>query len=1022
MQQEKLRVKVRSWEGETVNVEDENGAAFTLALGKDHAYLSKILTDACTLQLIGSGLRAGVLHPRHIIFEPDYLVDVTTVTRCFDLISENPMHNLLRKIKDFEATPATLLGNYAGALLDEEVHGRAEDGDSLGRFLRDNAVEALSCLDEAGLKKLKADGLSQRSNIHQMLFKDLPRQAAAYRPDRVLLEPSFFSPILGLQGRMDFFQQDGRVLIEQKSGKVANDYQLGRPGVRKQASKEHAVQLQLYRALLQYGYGVDGKKMDSFLLYSKYPDGLLRCEEDEDLLQRALGMRNRLVRYEMHYRDGGMPELLEEYVRCPEKICDENLRGGKFWAAFKAPEYEKLFAPLRNASPLEKAYFYRFMTFLSREHWYGKMEPVRFASAAVKRDEGELYDGLTLALPPEGPVTTLRFCSSSRGASVPPANFRLGDVVVAYAYDGEPSPYRSVVFRGTLSAIEEDTLTVCLRDAQGNPSVFDTNRRWALEHDYIESSVNALYRGLTLLLDAPKARRDWLLMQQKPSVDTSLSLKGSYGDFDELMLRVKQARDFFLIIGPPGTGKTSFGMLYTLQEALRSGQRVLAAAYTNRAVDEICAKLDEAGIDFLRLGHASSCPVRFRSHLLGERLPLSGAQACPAPSAPTSAAASLAAISSIVGGSRVLVGTTTTLGAQTSLLRRKAFDLAIIDEASQILEPHLAALLGAKCAGKARRPFGAGDARRASGDDQADSAIRKFVLIGDHKQLPAVVRQSARESEVDEPLLRQIGLRNCRLSLFERLLGAYGDDLSVVGMLTRQGRMHPSVARYASESFYEGLLESAGLPHQRENVCLTGRRGAAVEASACPLDTQRLLFIAVPGQTDTATRDPLPEGAFSDGTPSKVNQAEAEVIARCIERIREREGDAFDPATSVGVIVPYRHQIAAVRAALLSRGIPVPPELSIDTVERFQGSQRETILYGFTASHPKQLEFLSSQVFEEGGRLIDRKLNVAMTRARSQLILIGNPAVLSGSPAFSALLDFCRAQDILYSVSEAFAK
>ena len=111
---------------------------------------------------------------------------------------------------------------------------------------------------------------------------------------------------------------------------------------------------------------------------------------------------------------------------------------------------------------------------------------------------------------------------------------------------------------------------------------------------------------------------------------------------------------------------------------------------------------------------------------------------------------------------------------------------------------------------------------------------------------------------------------------------------------------------------------------------------------------------------------------------------------------------------TVGVIVPYRNQIATVRAAIARYGIPALCDITIDTVERYQGSQRDYILYGFTVQKYYQLDFLTDNTFEEAGVLIDRKLNVAMTRAREHLLLIGNPGLLGHNIIFRQLIEFVR--------------
>ena len=107
----------------------------------------------------------------------------------------------------------------------------------------------------------------------------------------------------------------------------------------------------------------------------------------------------------------------------------------------------------------------------------------------------------------------------------------------------------------------------------------------------------------------------------------------------------------------------------------------------------------------------------------------------------------------------------------------------------------------------------------------------------------------------------------------------------------------------------------------------------------------------------------------------------------------------------MGVIVPYRNQIALIRRETERLGIGALADITIDTVERYQGSQRDIIIYSFTIQQPAQLDFLTSNCFQEDGITIDRKLNVAMTRARKQLIMTGNVEILRQNAVFSQLID-----------------
>ena len=119
-------------------------------------------------------------------------------------------------------------------------------------------------------------------------------------------------------------------------------------------------------------------------------------------------------------------------------------------------------------------------------------------------------------------------------------------------------------------------------------------------------------------------------------------------------------------------------------------------------------------------------------------------------------------------------------------------------------------------------------------------------------------------------------------------------------------------------------------------------------------------------------------------------------------------GAAFDPARSIGVIVPYRNQIAVIRREAERFGMPELEAVSIDTVERYQGSQRDVIIYSFTVQSEWQLEFLAGSCFDDGGHTIDRKLNVALTRARRQTIMTGNAATLGLNPVFKRLMEYVR--------------
>lgn len=998
-----MRVIIDTWDDTLITATDsETGESCRIyyrkadnpyALG-DRAYLADILLKGEQLNLILPREEAGIIYPAIIIYNPDYLIDVTSLAGCFsEQETATPYAYMLRKLAPAFSNEAIMLGNFAGQLLDEEVyHVDRPYEKSMADFCARNAVSlAVTPLSD----HFRADAELQRQHIRRAVQGALAEASSvAFRRDgkNTILEPSFFSPTLGLQARMDFIQKDLTLMVEQKSGKASYKSSPETPRIR----PDHYVQALLYRAIFRYNYGVAYKDFHSYMLYSKYANSLLDIASAPDLLFKALRLRNQVAWLELLLTRGGF-RILESLT--PELVCPGE--SGTLWERYKRPQLQALLDRVRTATPLEKDYYYRFLTFVENEQMLSKVgnrtkEESGFASVwnstlDERRNAGNIYCDLRM-MPIRQvkgmPIERVEFAFAD-GQDKDVSNFRKGDIVFFYAYnpalEGEPNATRHYVFRGSIVDIHETRVEVSLRNPQTQREVFD-GEVWAIEHDFMESSYRALYQGLQLFLEARQERKDLLLLQRKPRVDTTLTLQGDYAcqgntEFNDLVLRVKQARDLFLIIGPPGTGKTSFGMVNVLKEhLLEEGTSVLLLSFTNRAVDEMCSKLVGEGIDFVRLGSELGCHEAYRSHLLGKR-----SEAC----------RDGREIRQMIERCRVFCGTTTAFNCQIALLSIKHFDLAIVDEASQILEPQIVGLLSAK------------NARTG------EHAIAKFVLIGDEKQLPAVVQQQESESVVQEPDLRAIHLTDCRLSLFERLIKAYrseGVNNEYSYMLTRQGRMHREIAIFPNYAFYQNKLIPVPLPYQEEPTPLTSESNDGLEAL---LTTRRIAFVTYPEPRQTGL-DPCQQE-----TSDKVNLIEARMIAATVHRIYFMNPEGFDKDRTVGIIVPYRNQISTIRNEIDSYHIEPLHDIMIDTVERYQGSQCENIIYGFTIRKYYQLAFLTGNQYVDraSGEIIDRKLNVAMTRAMKHLIMIGNARLLRENVIFFKLMEFARNRQSYFDIS-----
>jgi len=410
------------------------------------------------------------------------------------------------------------------------------------------------------------------------------------------------------------------------------------------------------------------------------------------------------------------------------------------------------------------------------------------------------------------------------------------------------------------------------------------------------------------LLKGDPDRKDVLFGRREPEFDPERALEpGSAGEEsetfvanndaqDEAVRKAVTAEDVALVHGPPGTGKT-----YTIGQAVRAmvdrGERVLLSAFTNRAVDNALEALAEQGFtEFVRVGTESG----IREDMLEYRLETRGE--------PEACAARLQ-------DAKVVAATTATCGSR--VMREQSFDAALVDEAGQLTEPDALA---------------------------AVNLAERFVLVGDHQQLPPVVRAENRLQE----------------SLFERLVERY-PDAGV--MLDQQYRMSQRIQAFASTAFYDGQLRPAtgavAAQHPRQ----------LVDVDDLPAELRDgVAFLDTPGD----------DGRNTDAV-------EADRVADVVSSYLAAGVDPMD----VGVIAPFRAQVAEITRR-------VPESVTVDTVDRFQGSSKEVIVVSFVASGD-----LESPIFEDY-----RRVNVALTRAKRALVLVGDADALATDPVYGRMVDW----------------
>ena len=998
-----IRCIVRAWDEQTIQVavinQDSSEELLTVdymntAEYVDFSYLRSLLREGMQLNLLDCTVTRKKVIPRLIVVEPDYLVDISSIANCFESYGHHPLLFTVKRMGERPNNKHIVLGNFAGSALDDIINHPTDYTikDTFRSNFREKALDFATCPDFNAVE-FKQAAEQQVANIQEIvneLFQSFEREKA-------ILEPSFVCERLGLQGRIDLMTTDLKLLVEQKSGKnIFIERQYKNPHGSLHVEK-HYVQLLLYYGILQYNFLLNPKDAHIELMYSKYPlpNGLLEVEPLQKLIREAIKFRNQAVATEYWMAENGFHRLLP--LLTPQVLNVEK-QNDAFYQRYLLPQLTEVLAPLHRLSELERAYFTRMMTFVIKEQLVSKVgaqEGVGNSNAdlwnmplAEKKDTGNIYTGLTI---------TDKSCSSSfngydtitlnvpqQGIDFLP-NFRRGDMVYLYAYkkNEEPDVRKSILFKGSLQEIHTSSIVVHLNDGQQNPNLI-AGECFALEHAGSDIGGTSAIRSLYTFITSDVERRQLLLGQRAPRADKSLVLSRSYHpDYDEIILKAKQAQDYFLLIGPPGTGKTSQALQYLVREQLAekpkgqstkpndqspkvNGQSsILLLAYTNRAVDEICNMLSEHELDYIRIGNEYSCDPKYSDHLLQEVLDEN---------------TTLNSIKSTLSEAQIIVATTSTMNSRSALFNIKHFDLVIIDEASQILEPNIVGILTAR--------------------QEEGRAIDRFILVGDHKQLPAVVQQQGSlEMEGSDKRLDSIHLSSCTNSLFERLIltERAAGRTDFIGTLHKQGRMHPDIADFANRKFYaKEQLECVPLAHQLETELAYNEESE--DALDNMLKAHRMIFI--PSM-------PCKQLNISE----KVNTDEARIIADLLRRLYRQMSKDFDPQKSVGVIVPYRNQIAMIRKEIERLEIPALEGISIDTVERYQGSQRDVILYSFTIQSRYQLDFLTANTFYEEGQAIDRKLNVAITRARKQLILTGNESTLRQNQLFAELIDYIKEKD-----------
>jgi len=888
----------------------------------------------------------GIFRPSSFVIEPDFLFDVTAIASCFSHDGYDTVSYIYKKFLPMSWSKPLLLGNVANFFLDKLVNDSTlEFGEVVKEVFQLDPL-AFARIEDHEMSSLLEDMKKHFAHIKQSIHIEIPKENINLKHS--YLEPSFVSAQYGIQGRLDLLHMDEEYtsIVELKSGSIFKPNVYG-------LKTDHYVQTLLYDLMIRSTFAY--KKPRNYILYSKEGKKSLRIAPRVAAQQKeALKVRNELLELELLL---GGPEKVEGLF---DTISLNLHTGAKGFHQTNISVFENRYSNLKRD---EKDYFNGFVNFIALEHRlskigeYGQDKSNGLAglwldSHEEKCEQFNMINALEIAKnqsKESKPTITLQYSKETNRLS----NFRAGDIVIFYPLvAGNNSPLRNQVFKCTIIEMSGEQIKIKLRSQQKNQQIFNQNKRWALEHDIMDSSFTGMYRQLFEWAGADPTKRDLLLGKTAPrsykeNQNIKIDLlqdqyKALTTEQKSILSQMIASPDYYLVWGPPGTGKTSRiisqYIRYMMEE---TDENLYVIAYTNRAVDELCEAIHSLGRNFeemyVRIGSSFGTHQRYSDKLLQSKI---------------KEVTHRKDLKKKLKSHRIVVGTLASIITKDIIFELIPSNRVIIDEASQILEPNIVGLL---------------------------TRFEQFTLVGDHLQLPAVVVQTELDSSVDNPALETLGLVNRRDSFFERM---YKRCLNkgwghAVGQLQYQGRMHEDIMRFPNEQFYQESLKTMKGLDRLTHVL-------EVENKEHFFNYKRMLFQHV----DV----PISERF------NKTNSAEVHATVNAVKRFQ----NLGYPLEEIGIITPFRAQIAAIKDGLHAENNDYIA-LMVDTVERYQGSAKQVIIISFCCNSAIQFRNMISMSTDG----IDRKLNVALTRARERVLLIGDQSILGQNILYQQLLDFC---------------
>ena len=516
-------------------------------------------------------------------------------------------------------------------------------------------------------------------------------------------------------------------------------------------------------------------------------------------------------------------------------------------------------------------------------------------------------------------------------------------------------------FTATVSYAEQDRMVVALPDSG---RIVDLQRQDALgvQLFFDETSYRLMFEALDRVIRARSGRladlRDIFYTKAPASRYTFDAMRFPWlnASQEKAVNEVLWAKDVAVVHGPPGTGKTTT-LVEAIFETLRRESQVLVCAQSNMAVDWISEKLVDRGINVLRIGNPTRVNDKMLSFTYERRFEAH-------PDYPQ-----LWSIRKTIRELRQQRKHADSWHQKMDRLKSRATELELRIRSSLFGE---ARVIASTLTGAANRVLEGEKYSTLFIDEAAQAleaacwiAIRKagrVILAGDHCQLPPTVKSI---------MALKGGLGK---TLMERIVE---NKPETVTLLKMQYRMNEQIMKFSSEWFYNGMVESAPTVSHR---------------GILDYDTPMMWI-------DTAECDGKEE--FVGENFGRINRAEAELTLQTLQQYLEKIGKQriLEESIDVGIISPYRAQVQLLRKELRKREFfrPYRHLLTVNTVDGFQGQERDIILISLVRSNDGgDIGFLRDL----------RRMNVAITRARMKLIILGSSETMTSHPFYKKLYEY----------------